>query len=31
MFLQARMNAFMKWFAEFVEILKSISYEPAYH
>jgi len=31
MLLQASMNTFKKWFAEVVEILKTISYEPAYH
>jgi len=31
MLLQAKMNTFKKWFAEISEILKTISYEPAYH
>ena len=31
MLLQASVNTFMKSFAEFVEILKTISYEPACH
>ena len=31
MLLQASMNPFKKWFTEVVEILKTISYEPAYH
>jgi len=31
MLLQASMNTFKKWFAEVVEILKTVSYEPAYH
>jgi len=25
------MNTFKKWFAEVVEILKTVSYEPPYH
>jgi len=29
--LHASMNTFKKWFAEAVEILKTVSYEPAYH
>jgi len=31
MILQASMDTFMKWFAEFVENLKTISYKSAYH
>jgi len=31
MLLQAGMNTFNKWFAEVVELLKTVSYEPAYH
>jgi len=31
MLLQASMNTFKKWFAEVVEILKTVSYEPSYH
>jgi len=31
MLLQARMNTFKKWSAEVVEILKTVSYEQAYH
>ena len=31
MLLQASMNTFKKCFAEVVEILKIVSYEPAYH
>jgi len=30
-FLQASTNTFKKLFAEIVEILKTIAYEPAYH
>jgi len=31
MLLQASVNTFKQWFAEVVEILKTVSYEPAYH
>jgi len=31
MHLQASMNTIKKWSAEVVEILKTVSYEPAYH
>jgi len=31
MLLQASMNTIKKWFAEVVEILKAVSYEPPYH
>jgi len=31
MILQATVNTFKKWFAEVVEILKTVSYEPVYH
>ena len=31
MLLQASINTFKKWFAAIVEILKTVSYEPAYH
>jgi len=31
MLLQASMNTFKKWFAEIIEILKTVSYDPAYH
>jgi len=31
MLLQATLNTFKKWFAEVVVILKTVSYEPAYH
>jgi len=31
MLLQASMNTFKKWYAEVVEILKTVSYEPAFH
>jgi len=31
MFLQESINAFKKLFADVIEILKTISYEPAYH
>jgi len=31
MLLQASTNTFKKWFSEIVEILKTVSYEPAIH
>jgi len=31
MLLQANMNASKKWFTEVIEILKTVSYEPADH
>jgi len=31
MLLQESMNSFKKWFAKVVEILKTVSYELAYH
>jgi len=31
MLLQASMNTFETWFAEVVEIVETVSYEPAYH
>jgi len=31
MLLQASLNPFKKWCAEVVELLKTVSYEPAYH
>jgi len=31
MLLQASMSTFKKRFAEVIEILKTVSYEPAYH
>jgi len=31
MLLQASMNTFKKWFAKVVEILKTVSCDPAFH